>query len=271
MLFWVGLVPLSVVFGDVFAAFSPWRAIGRGAAWIGSRVSKEGLPDPLPYPKRLGRWPAAVSILAFAWVELVYASRDDPSVLATLALAYAAIQLVGMSMYGVEAWTRNADGFGAYFGLFAKLSLLRWSREAVHRRRPLSGLTSIELLPGTVALLGVMIGTVSFDGFTGGPVWSDLSPDLTNFFLDLGLDNKDAPQAAFTVGLLAGPAVVGALYSAVGRQLVTVLAHAGHRLASLLYVVPIVVVVGALGFQVVRERRREAEEGPSEPEPPSPL
>lgn len=39
-----------------------------------------------------------------------------------------------------------------------------------------------------------------------------------------------------------------------------VLAHAGHWLASLLYVVPIVVVLGALGFQVMREKRRDAAE-----------
>jgi cytochrome c-type biogenesis protein CcmH/NrfF len=44
------------------------------------------------------------------------------------------------------------------------------------------------------------------------------------------------------------------------------LAHAGHWLASVLYVVPVVVVVVALGVQVVREKRREAHEGPAEPD-----
>ena len=32
--FWVGLVVASVLFGDVFAAFSPWRAAARAVAWI---------------------------------------------------------------------------------------------------------------------------------------------------------------------------------------------------------------------------------------------
>ena len=32
--FWVGLVVLSILFGDVFRAFNPWRAIGRAVgAW----------------------------------------------------------------------------------------------------------------------------------------------------------------------------------------------------------------------------------------------
>ena len=38
--FWVGLVFASAIFGDVFRAFSPWRAIGRAAAVQG--------PAPVP-------------------------------------------------------------------------------------------------------------------------------------------------------------------------------------------------------------------------------
>jgi hypothetical protein len=49
----------------------------------------------------------------------------------------------------------------------------------------------------------------------------------------------------------------------------TVTAHAGHYLASLLYVVPIVVVVGALGFQVMKEKRREEQQGAEQPVEPA--
>ena len=31
--FWLGVVVLSVLFGDVFRAFNPWRAIGRAAGF----------------------------------------------------------------------------------------------------------------------------------------------------------------------------------------------------------------------------------------------
>lgn len=50
-----------------------------------------------------------------------------------------------------------------------------------------------------------------------------------------------------------------------------VLAHAGHWLASLLYVVPILVVLGALGFQMVREKRRDAAEGGGDGQEPPPV
>ena len=61
-----------------------------------------------------------------------------------LALAYAAVQFVGMSLYGIETWNRYGDAFGAYFGLFARISPLRWTREALYVRRPLSGLTTLD-------------------------------------------------------------------------------------------------------------------------------
>ncbi len=65
----------------------------------------------------------------------MYANKDDPSQLATMALAYASVQLVGMSLYGVEMWSRRGDAFGVYFGLFARISPLHWHDRALFRVR----------------------------------------------------------------------------------------------------------------------------------------
>jgi hypothetical protein len=210
--FWVGLLPLQVLLGDVFAAVNPWRAVGRAAGWVARRAAEESVPDPMPYPAWLGRWPAAIGILAFAWLELVSTSRGDPSTIAVLALAYAAIQLVGMSLYGVRQWERNGDAFAVYFSLFARLSPLRWERGALYVRPLLSGATWLTPVPGTVAVLCTMIGTTTFDGLSNGPLWSDLAPDITDVFADLGFDQATALQIAFTLGLLACVAFVGLLY-----------------------------------------------------------
>ena len=94
VLFWVGLPVLSVFLGDVFRLFNPWRALARGVAWMAKEISGD-LPEPLAYPERLGRWPAAAGILIFAWVELAYSNRDAPQTLAIMALAYAGFQLLG--------------------------------------------------------------------------------------------------------------------------------------------------------------------------------
>ena len=90
VIFWIGLVPASVLFGDVFRAFNPWRAIGRAVGWAASRVARGGLPEPLGYPERLGNWPAAAGIFAFATLELVRSGGDQPDTVAVATLIYSA-------------------------------------------------------------------------------------------------------------------------------------------------------------------------------------
>ena len=210
--FWVALVPASVLVGDVFKAFNPWRAFARAIAWLATKVSRGGLPAPLPYPPRLGHWPAAATIVAFVWIELVYEGGSDPSKLAVLALAYAAVQLIGMSLYGIESWSRYGDGFSVYFGLFARMSPLRWERGAVFGRPPLSGLTALAVVPGTVALLCAMIGTTSFDGFSQGPTWQSIQPELIKAVNGIGIEQTSSIMIADTLGLVSAVLIVTGLY-----------------------------------------------------------
>ena len=65
VVFWVGIPVLSVLFGDVFRAFDPWRAVGRAGGWLAARIAGGRLPEPLPYPARLGWWPAVAGIAAY--------------------------------------------------------------------------------------------------------------------------------------------------------------------------------------------------------------
>ena len=79
--------------------------------------------------------------------------RDDPSLLAGLALAYAATQLIGMSVFGIDTWTRRADAFGVYFNLFSRLSPLECRADRLGVRKPLSALAALKPLPGSVPLV----------------------------------------------------------------------------------------------------------------------
>ena len=210
--FWVGLPVLSFLFGDVFRALNPWRAVGRFGGWLLARASPGTAAQPLEYPRRLGYWPAVVGILAFVWVELVYSGRRDPSSLAVLALAYAAIQLVGMSFYGVETWTRRADAFGVYFRLFARLAPLHWTRRALFIRRPFSAAAQLEPLPAVALLVCTAIGTTSFDGFSIHSQWTSIAQTLQDAFEGLGLSTETALQWAFTIGLIAAVAIIFGIY-----------------------------------------------------------
>ena len=204
IIFWVGLVFVSAIFGDVFRAFSPWRAIGR-------LLPSKGLR---PYPEKLGRWPAAIGLLIFTWIELASGWGEDPSMLVTAVLGYTVLTLIAQVVFGVETWTRYGETFAVYFNLFSRISPFETRNRVVGARPPLSGLPHLEQAPGTVALVSVMIGTVTFDGLSQGRLWKDIAVELNDFVIDLGVPITDAPKVVATIGLLAGVALVALFYVA---------------------------------------------------------
>jgi hypothetical protein len=220
--FWVGLVFASILLGDVFALLSPWRAVGRATGWIVRRATGRA-PRHAAYPERLGRWPAAVVLLVFTWIELVSGWGDAPATLVTAALGYTALTLAGQAVFGVETWTRRGEGFAVYYNLFSRLSA--WERrdersgdERAARGRvlgvrpPLGGLPRLHRPPGTVAFVVVMIGTVTFDGLSQGPAWRSVQGHVVDLFTGLGVDVVSAPKYAATAGLLAAVALIGGFY-----------------------------------------------------------
>ena len=204
IIFWVGLAFASIFFGDVFRAFNPWRAIGR--------VIAPALPAPRPYPERAGRWPAALGLLAFTWIELASGWGEEPRTLAIAATLYVVAMLIGQAVYGVDTWERRGDAFAVYFNLFARISVWETRDRVVGVRPLLGGLPRLDVPPGTVALVVVMIGTVTFDGFSAGPIWNDVSPELNDFFSSLGIGFDLVPQITATVGLLLGVGIVAGFY-----------------------------------------------------------
>jgi hypothetical protein len=212
VVFWVGLVPVSILLGDVFRAFNPWRAVGRAVGWTAKTAARTDLPAPLSYPDRLGRWPATAGLLAFAALELVVTDGSKPETVAIAALIYSALTFVGMALYGVETWIERGEAFSVYFNLFARLSPFERREGEVGLRKPLSGLTTLEPLAGTVPFVAVMIGNVTFDGGSETYLWTDVAPHVADFFESLGLSQRDALEAAFAVGLVAAIALVYAFY-----------------------------------------------------------
>ena len=215
VIFWVGLPFASLAFGDVFRAVNPWRAFARGVAWLATRARGErGLPEPLPYPSWLGRWPAALGILGFAWLELTYSRVDNrPSTLVYFALGYAAVQLLGMSLFGIETWESRGDGFSVYFNLFSRLSVFDWLRDRLEYRTFLSGVVKLTPMAGTVALLATMVGSTSFDGFEQGSTWlNSIEPHLQDFWSNLGFSASTSLELAASLGLVLAILIIGGLY-----------------------------------------------------------
>lgn len=211
---WVGVPFASLLLGDVFRLISPWRALGRAVGWVAARVAGGRLPAPAPYPRRLGRWPAALGLLLFAMCELAWSAGQEPDTLAVLALVYLVVQLVGMSFYGVEAWTRNGDAFGVWFSLLAGLSPIERRDGVLHLRVPGTGVAPLAAVPGTVALLCVGIGSTVFDSVAEGEWFGDRAVELQAWLVARGASQATGIEAAFALGLVSSVLAVAAVYAA---------------------------------------------------------
>jgi hypothetical protein len=200
VIFWLGLVPVQVLFGNVWSVLNPWRAIADGVEWIWRKLGQDWTP-PLAYPERLGVWPAAFFLLCFAVLELCYAEPASPRALALAIALYSYAMWFGMAAYGREAWDSRGNGFTVYFGLLARIAPFGEHEGRLVRRMPFAGLSGRETTTGVLAFVAVMLGSVGFDGLSRAPFWQDLRARIEEPYI------VDQPGRAelFTTGLsLAG-------------------------------------------------------------------
>lgn len=203
VLVWVGVLPLSLLFGRVARALSPWRTLTRLRSWITRVPADRGL---WVYPEWLGAWPAALGVFAFTWQELVSTSQVDLSVVQLWVGIYAVVMLGGCVLFGV-GWLDRADPFQAYSNLLAHLS--PWGRDeegALVLRSPMSNLATLKPGPGLVALLAVLFGSTVYDSAKDSPSW-------TRFVAGLPI----GPVVVGTIALLASWVVVGVVFYAAAR------------------------------------------------------
>jgi hypothetical protein len=201
VVFWLGLVPVVVLFGDVWRWLNPWRAAADATAWLWKRSRLDWEP-PFAYPARLGRWPAAVLLFAFAVLELAWTDPSDPRALALAIAIYSWIMWVGAAAFGRVAWFANGDAFSVYFALLSRLSPLVIEGGRIARRRPLTGVARAAEPAGSVAFVAVMLGSVAFDGFSRTSFWVERV---------FGLGETQA-VAANTAGLAAAVVIVAAAF-----------------------------------------------------------
>jgi hypothetical protein len=187
--------------------------MGRFTGWAAGRLAPDAMPEPLPYPDRLGNWPAVAGILGFVICELCWATATDPGPLAIIMLVYLAIQLVGMSLYGVEAWTRRGDAFGVFWGMLARLAPVGRRPDGwLVLRPPVAGAGGLPVGAGTSALLIVAIGSTAFDGARSGPLFNGMVGDVQDFFTGLGTSKGTGLELGLIAGLFVAIAAVTAIW-----------------------------------------------------------
>jgi hypothetical protein len=188
---WVGLPVASIVLGPVWRAVSPVRTIHAAVTRLTGDPGDPGDPGSrgrglYDYPARLGYWPAALGLLAFVWIELVYPHGTELGPVRLWCATYVALMLVGGALFG-DSFFENADPFEVYSTLMGRLSV--WARDDDGRllvRSPLANLSTVDVRPGLVAVVAVLFGSTAFDSFRdSAPLVrfiqsTDVSPTLLN-------------------------------------------------------------------------------------------
>jgi hypothetical protein len=201
---WVGLPVASLLLGPVWRAVSPVRTIHAAVGRLTGDTadSGRGLYD---YPERLGYWPAALGLLAFVWLELVYPHGTELGPVRLWCAVYVAVMLIGGAVFGAAFYER-ADPFEVYSTLMSKLSV--WARSSqpgddgrLLVRSPLANLSTVDVRPGLVGVVSVLFGSTAFDSFRDSTPWVRFiqSTDVSAYLLN-------------NLALLAFCAVVGLVF-----------------------------------------------------------
>ncbi len=213
---WLGFPLFSVFLGDVFRPFNPWRAVGR-AVGAGFTALAGQPPAHLRYPERLGRWPAALGLIAVVWLEIVYGASGgvavglDPHAAAVATIVYSGYTMAMMALFGTEQWCRSGEVFSVYFGMFGRLGCLGVEDGRLGVRRPFSAATGWASLPGSVAVVVASIATTSFDGAQEG-AFKGAMEGLFNRLLDAGIGSSAALRVTDSIFIGLCFAGVGLIY-----------------------------------------------------------
>jgi hypothetical protein len=188
VLLWVGIVPVSLLFGPFYRAVNPLRTIHLLLTRLAGGRPGDGL---VALPRGVGCWPAALGLLAFVWLELVYPGSTYLAPVRLWFAAYIVVVLVGAVLVG-DGWFAAADPFEVYSTLVGRLAVVGRTGRAgdgpLVLRTPLGNLDGVPVRPGLVGVVAVLFGSTAFDSFKDSNRWLTFtqSVGVGSSWLDLG-------------------------------------------------------------------------------------
>lgn len=169
IIFWVGVVPASLLLGPIWRVINPLRLVHTVLA---SALRLDPIQGVVTLPDRVGYWPAALSLAVFAWLELVYPSGSDPTTVAVFALGYTTVHAVAALLVG-RRWFERGDGFEVYSALLGAMAPIgRRTDGRLVLRNPLEGLDAIQPASGLVAVVVTLVGSTAYDGLSHTSWWN---------------------------------------------------------------------------------------------------
>jgi hypothetical protein len=209
---WVGIAMVSALIGPIWHWLDPFATLHDIGARAARVVGLSGW-EPADYPAMLGRWPAAIGLVFFVWLELV-GSVNGSRMLFIVLVGYTAFTLAMMAQFGRDAWRRDGEVFSVWFGLLGRLAPFGLDpvTGGVRSRAFATG-----LLEGGWTLIDVVIialgtGSILFDGLSQTTPWFQVfgAPDVPIKTLQLLGFLGIIVVAAQAVARLVGVSATGA-------------------------------------------------------------
>lgn len=245
IIWWIGMGYVAALIGNVWTLVNPWKTIYE---WVDQLTggSSDGSDGMYPYPEGWDRWPAVALFFGFAWLENVYTGSDQPAKLGLLVILYSIITWGGMAVFGKHRWLHCGEAFSVLFGIFSKFSPtevrvrdLRLCRSCEIKCEPSDGgcvdcydcferaekgQRELNVRPYAVGLVHVgqtstsgavfvvlALATVTYDGFTSTPLWSNVQSTLIE---SLSFFGRNAVDVVNSAGLALLPSIFLAVYVA---------------------------------------------------------
>ena len=161
---WAGFTMTTYLVGNTWPVLNPFRTV----ASVLPTLDRD-------YPDRFGAWPSVVGLLALIWLEVVSPLADDPRLLATTILGYAAVTLTGAFVFGPDQWFADADPVARVFRYYGRVAPLTRDDDTgrLRLRLPGSALTDARLVDGLdeVAFVVALVWVTTYDGLVATPLW----------------------------------------------------------------------------------------------------
>ncbi|MEE2881005.1 MAG: hypothetical protein VX643_03300 [Chloroflexota bacterium] len=247
VIWWVGLGFIVSSLGNVWSFLNPWKII---FSWWESSYNLFANSDKyslaVRYPKQFGIWPAVALFLGFAWLESAFVDSVVPRILANFIIAYSLITWTGMAIFGKHQWLRYGEIFNIVFGFMTKLSItevrvldsqvcrdhcsgncgtenvgcidcyecFEYSKvREFNLRPPVVGVTiTYCTIPGVVAMVMLLLATVSFDGLSATPEWVAIQTYFILNFPGLTYQFLNGALIANSLGLLIAPLLFAGIF-----------------------------------------------------------
>ena len=248
IIWWVGMAIGVALIGNIWALANPWKILFSWSEGLYNIILPgRELSLGREYPAKFGLWPALVLFTLYTWVQDAYPNSGVPAQIAYMTIIYSVITIGGMFIFGKHQWLRKGEAFSVVFGLLSRFSVTeirvpdqdacrRCSEECLDLENECidcyecfayanTNTREINLRPFAIglgrnqpvtndvlALVVLMLATVTFDGFSATSAWAEFQTSVVNLVGSGSSTLFSSLVLADTLGVLLVPVAFFLVY-----------------------------------------------------------